>query len=179
MIDVKSNSETITTLTDLTSSLSDAERTTFGSILSKLELIPEELASLGSWSKEKYMRNCIFDSDEFELILLCWEAGQTTPIHDHGGEECWVYVVNGIFKETIFTKNFGDALLPSKSVEVNPGEMTYMIDFMGYHELKNISNERSMTLHLYAKPIRSCNILEVETGNCVPRDLTYDTKIQL
>lgn len=176
---MKNNSETNTSLTDLVLSLSDAERTTYGSILSKLNLVPDELAVLGSWSKKKYTRNCIFETNEFELILICWEGGQTTPIHDHGGEECWVYVVDGSFKETIFAKNLDGDFIPSKCTSVGVGDIAYMKDFMGFHELKNERNTRSMSLHLYAKPIRSCNVLELDTGNLAMCELVYDTNIEL
>ena len=50
-----------------------------------------------------------------------------------------------------------------------------MIDFMGCHSLENMSNKRSMSLHLYAKPIRNCNLFDEKTGKFVNKDLVYDT----
>ena len=58
-----------------------------------------------SWSESTYTRNCIFENERFELILICWQSSQKTPIHDHGGEECWVKFIDGEFKETIYKSN--------------------------------------------------------------------------
>jgi cysteine dioxygenase len=50
-----------------------------------------------------------------------------------------------------------------------------MIDFMGVHRLENMQNERSMTLHLYAKPIRNCQTFDERTRTFIRRELAYDT----
>ena len=50
-----------------------------------------------------------------------------------------------------------------------------MIDFMGFHRLENISDNKSMTLHLYAKPIRSCNVFDEDSKKFVNKDMVYST----
>jgi hypothetical protein len=35
------------------------------------------------WNKHKYARNLIEITPQFEAILLCWNEGQESPIHDH------------------------------------------------------------------------------------------------
>ncbi len=89
MIESGTIPQTITTIPELTSALAESERTTFGKILRSLDLPLDELRAKGTWSQDHYTRNCIFENENFELILLCWEAGQATPVHDHGGEECF------------------------------------------------------------------------------------------
>lgn len=128
-----------------------------------------------SWSDECYTRNCIVDNEKFELILLCWGPGQMTPIHDHGGEECWVTIIDGEFKETIYKIDDADGLKEVKSSIAKTNDVTYMIDFMGFHTLENLSNNRSMSLHLYAKPIRSCNSYDEKSGKLVNKELVYTT----
>jgi cysteine dioxygenase len=54
-----------------------------------------------------------------------------------------------------------------------------MIDFMGCHRLENLSNERSMSLHIYAKPIRNCNAFDEDLGEFVRKDLIYNTVFAL
>lgn len=109
------------------------------------------------------------------MILLCWEKGQITPIHDHGGEECWVKVIQGEFREVISKMDKGGELNVVKSTISKSDDISYMIDFMGFHSLENMSNKRSMSLHLYAKPIRNCNLFDEKTGKFVNKDLVYDT----
>ncbi|MCL4148870.1 UNVERIFIED_CONTAM: hypothetical protein GTU68_020361 [Idotea baltica] len=128
-----------------------------------------------SWCDESYTRNCIVENEKFELILLCWKAGQITPIHDHGGEECWVKIIEGEFRETIYTADKSGELKVVKSMISKSNDVTYMIDFMGFHSIENLSSKKSMSLHLYAKPIRSCNIFDENSRKFVNKDLTYDT----
>src|SRR5687768_14867508 len=47
--------------------------------------LPEELlAPHISWSPETYQRNPLYRSAKLEALVLCWEDGQATVIHDHG-----------------------------------------------------------------------------------------------
>ena len=132
--------------------------------MKNLDLSEELFERYCSWSNECYTRNCIVDNESFELILLCWEAGQATPIHDHGGEECWVKVIQGEFKETIYKFNKPGEIRTLRSTVSKKGDLSYMIDFMGFHRLENISKKRSLSLHLYAKPIRNCQLFDEDSG---------------
>ena len=167
--------QSIETLNELVDALSEGERVTFGDILNSIQIPIQAFEEINSWSEECYTRNCITQGDEFELILLCWEKGQASPIHDHGGEECWVKIIDGEFKETLYQKNDAGDLETVKSMKSSNGDITYMVDFMGYHRLENLSNKRSVSLHLYAKPIRSCNVYDEECENFVLKELSYDT----
>jgi len=35
------------------------------------------------WNVHKYSRNLVEINKEFELIVLCWDVGQASPIHNH------------------------------------------------------------------------------------------------
>lgn len=160
---------------DLVTSLSEEERTTFGKIIRNSQIKPEDLDKYTSWSEDCYTRNCIANNEKYELILICWCKGHQTPIHDHGGEECWVKVISGEFEEDIYKQDADKRLMKVKSSISKRGEVTYMKDFMGFHRLKNMANEKSMTLHLYAKPIRKCNIFDEELNTFVPKEMSYHT----
>lgn len=133
-----------------------------------------EFEKHATWSETCYTRNCIAENEDFELILLCWEKGQITAIHDHGGEECWVYFVDGEFREHIYTEGENGELDIIKTTNTKPGDVAYMIDFMGFHNLENRSKKRSMTLHLYAKPIKNCNVYDSEKNEFINKEMSYD-----
>ena len=166
---------TITTLNELVTALSEGERTTYNGIVRSMNIPKSVFNDHCSWSDDCYTRNCIIDTEEFELILLCWGAGHATPIHDHGGEECWVSFIEGEFKETIYQLDEKEELQEVKSEISTSNDISYMIDFMGFHSIENLSNTRSMSLHLYAKPIRSCNAYCEEAGEIINKDLSYTT----
>lgn len=166
---------TCQTLSELVTALSEEERTIYNQIFRSIQIPSNAFKDYCSWSEECYTRNCIFENDKFELILLCWEKGQKTPIHDHGGEECWVKVIEGEFKEVIYTKEESGRLMEIQANISNEGDISYMIDFMGYHSLENSSGKRAMSLHLYAKPIKNCNVFDKNLGKFIPKDLSYCT----
>lgn len=167
------SSTTLQSLNDLITALSEGERTTYNHIIRSIKFQKNALEEYASWSNECYTRNCIVDNEKFELILICWCEGHRTPIHDHGGEECWVKVIEGEFKETIYKQNEAGELCIVKSLISKPNEITYMKDFMGFHRLENLSKKRSMSLHLYAKPIRKCRTFDEESKTFVNKNLTY------
>ncbi|QHI38431.1 Cysteine dioxygenase [Kordia antarctica] len=169
------NSANLQSLNDLITALCEEERTNYDNIIRSANLPNGDFTDYSSWSDECYARNCIIENEEFELILLCWEAGQKTAIHDHGGEECWVKIIQGEFKETRYEKDETGALISTSSLISKANNVTYMIDFMGYHCLENISKKRSMSLHLYAKPIRNCNVFDEKSSQFISKNLSYDT----
>lgn len=166
-------------LQELVTALSEEKRSSFHDIIHSTKIPPSAFEHCYSWSPESYTRNCIVENEKFELILLCWEPGQQTPIHDHGGEECWVQVIQGEFKETIYNLDEAGELTKVKSTSSKAGDISYMIDFMGYHRLENSSEKRAISLHLYAKPIRTCEIYDENTGEFVQKDLEYCTMTEL
>lgn len=162
-------------INELLASLTESERTSYNRIIRSTRITKADIANICTWCDECYTRNCIVQNEKFELIVICWEKGQATPIHDHGGEECWVKVIEGEFKETIYNKSEKGELEIASSIKSETGGVTYMVDFMGYHRLENLSDERSITLHLYAKPIRSCNVYIEEEKTFLTKKMSYDT----
>lgn len=179
MTSSEQNHTIIQSLDELVSSLSEGERTDFSDIIKRTNISAFDFESFDSWSDECYTRNCIVENEDFELILLCWEKGQSTPIHDHGGEECWVTVIQGEFRETIYQVDETGELNELKSRISVPGDISYMVDFMGCHRLENISQGRTMSLHLYANPIRSCQLFDEKTRTFVSKEMSYDTCMEI
>ena len=171
----ESTAKTLQTIDDLIKALSEGERTTYNHLIHSTEFKPNAFDTYASFSDDCYTRNSIIDTEKFELILICWCEGHRTAIHDHGGEECWVKVIKGEFKETIYKQDEAGDLNLVKSAISKANEITYMKDFMGFHRLENISNKKSMSLHLYAKPIRRCTIFNETSKTFVSRDLSYYT----
>lgn len=116
------------------------------------------------WNTKHYARNCVYRNQEFELILLCWEPGQETPVHCHGGEECWVHLIQGALEEDRFEEKSGMVANKVSNAKLAETDLTYMNDSMGFHSLKNISEGRAISLHLYAKPIHSCRVYNPADG---------------
>ena len=159
---------------ELTAALCEHRQTAYNKIIRSVSIPQEAFEDFCSWSEERYTRNCIFENEKFELILICWEKDQKTPIHDHDGEECWVKVIDGTLKETLYKDTPSGPAQFKSSISVK-WTISYMIDFMGYHKLENISDRRAMSLHLYAKPIKKCNVFDDQKQVFSTKTLSFNT----
>ncbi|MGD1848330.1 MAG: cysteine dioxygenase family protein [Salibacteraceae bacterium] len=133
-----------------------------------------EFEQYATWSEEGYTRNCIFRNADFEFILLCWQPGAITAIHGHGGQDCWVYQVDGEVQEERFDRE-DNAFISTAKMVLRAGRLSYMNDQMGYHAIQNTSTSRAMTLHIYASPIERCMVFNPKTNCFEVRELEYDS----
>lgn len=167
--------QTITTLDELVNKLPECTGNEYVEIVKHLHLDLSDFRGFDSWQSDRYTRNLVSRTDKYELILLCWEEGQDTPIHCHNEQECWVYLVEGNFNEKRYKRNSktGEMELEHE-MEMSKGKFSYMNDDMGYHSLTNINNGRTVSLHLYMNPIDRCQIYDPETKTLNWKDLHYD-----
>lgn len=148
-------------------------RKDYVSLANKLDLDEKELSKFAFWDDQQYTRNCIKRTDDYELLLLCWEKNQETPIHCHNGEECWVYMASGKIHEIRYQKDEDDQPYSTNELKMVDSGVSYMNDDMGYHSLANIHNGRSMTLHLYVEPIDECSVYCEDSEKFIFKDLQY------
>lgn len=162
----------INNLSELLTELNNSTKDDYAAIGARLEIPIAQLKTFSHWNSNFYTRNCIERTDHYELILLCWESGQSTPVHCHGGEECWVYVMDGKLQETHF--QYENDKLVTENIEIlGKGEKSFMCDDLGYHKLENTAGKRSMSLHLYMDPIDSCTKFDERLNNFEQVDLSY------
>jgi cysteine dioxygenase len=58
-----------------------------------LATMPVEEASLApylTWNRQHYTRNLIDKTDLYELLAICWETGQSSSVHNHRDQNCWM-----------------------------------------------------------------------------------------
>lgn len=168
----------IASLTQLIETLKTTPSGQFESVAQHLSLTKTDVLPYATFSSSSHTRNCLELNERFELILLCWEPGQMTGIHDHGGEECWVYFMDSLFEEIIYERSQSQVNQTQSKTATN-GSVSYMSEFLGVHSLKNTGNRRGFSLHLYAKPIRSCNVFNTLSGTFEEKKMSYDTQIQV
>ena len=122
-----------------------------------------------------YTRNLIdTDNETYSLLLLCWNPGKESPIHDHPSDGCWVKVMQGAIRESRYrqpvvgeTKN--SPLYCYQESTARTGEVTYIDDTQGFHKVGNPDSYISATLHLYSPPALQCKTWP--TACEMPRDV--------
>lgn len=164
----------IQSIEELVESLDEASPSEYPSIAKRIEIDEEEYYDYATWVEKSYTRNCIARTDEYELILICWDSGAETSLHGHGGQDCWVYQVAGEMTELRYGKTEGELKLTNE-MSFKEGALAYMHDRMGYHILKNKTSQKAMTLHCYMKPVDVCEVYDEEKGKFISRELQYDT----
>ena len=165
----------IESLEELIEKLDHSNSSNQGKIIKQMNIPISDFEAYSSWNKKGYTRNCIHRTDEYELILLCWKKGDTTPIHGHDGQNCWVYQLEGQITEFRYEKIGLGNLVETNRMRLIPGKLTFMNNTMGYHKLRNDTNGRAMTLHVYVSPISSCEVYNDKKLAFELKELEYDT----
>ena len=136
---------------------SQQEQPTLAEIRSWLENVDISTDSLSPYLGFKdgnYCRHLVYRSDILEMLVVCWQAGQKTPIHDHNGSHGAVRVHEGILWETIFHYDDQRGLCYRTARECLSGEVTGA-DIPDIHQLGNpdVSERNLITIHIYSPPL--------------------------
>jgi len=162
-------------LRDIQSSLcSDARGADLALLLERYAREQEDWRDFALFREGCYARNLVGATELFELLVLCWQPGQVSPIHDHQGQRCWMAVLEGCVRENHFRLPAGGSgpLVPGRSQVFSRGAVAYIHDDIALHDI-GPEQGAGVTLHLYSRPIRECRIFDRETGAVTRRGLVY------
>jgi cysteine dioxygenase len=93
-----------------------------------------------------YMRKIIYTNKNLDFYIIVWPPGSESGIHDHAAGGCILKILEGSLEETTFSPNF-------EAKEVNQlftNQHSIMTNKIGYHNIRNISNSMSASLHIYS-----------------------------
>jgi cysteine dioxygenase len=102
----------------------------------------------------RYQRNLVRGTERYHLLVLCWKAGQRSPIHDHGQSVCGVRVLRGTATVTFFETAASGDVVATRSEEVPAGGVIGTQDG-DLHQVSNLQGDgrELVTLHVYAPPL--------------------------
>jgi predicted metal-dependent enzyme (double-stranded beta helix superfamily) len=134
---------------------SHPERPTPGRLCERVARETERYLDRVRFSSDRYMRHPILLWDEWEVMLIAWESGQVTPIHDHRGILGGMAVLSGTLAEERFeTPNDKPALLENRK---RPEGDLSDIGPTVLHRLLP-TTPRAVSLHIYRPPLRTMGI---------------------
>ena len=105
-----------------------------------------------------YTRTKVYRDADFELILLNWAPGAASAIHDHGGQHCWMVVLDGSLEVDDYVRLDpgeipGVAYVEARgSRTLGPGEMDLRSGPFDLHRV-SAPQTKAVSLHLYAGPL--------------------------
>jgi cysteine dioxygenase len=144
----------------------------------------DSLAPFLLWDRQHYTRNLIDKTPLYELIAICWEVGQSSSVHNHRDQNCWMAVPSG----RLLVENFhvihqdissGKSTIKStETVEMNISHPCAVDPQEPVHRVFNPRefNERAVSVHVYSRPFDTCVVYSAEQGTCGEIGLHYTTE---
>jgi cysteine dioxygenase len=141
----------------------------------------ESLAPWIAFDASRYTRTRLHRSDAFELLLLCWDRGQATPVHDHDGQAGWFTVLEGALGVQEYDREGGPDDLRSLAAREETAEgalrlhegRRYVVEAgrsvaeaEGPETIHRVGpvGGRALSLHLYAGPLDSFLVFDAARG---------------
>jgi len=152
-----------------------------GALFRRLQVSQKDLEPFCFIDQQKnYTRNLIATDDEtLTLLLLCWNPGKYSPIHDHPCDGCWMRVCQGRINEVRYNMNkkennfdgsdekekgtgtgtASSSFTCTMDTTFEQGNMTFIDDDLGYHKVGNPCEDAvAISMHLYSPPFAECKI---------------------
>ncbi len=119
----------------------------------------------------RYTRNLVDDGNgRFNIMLLCWNEGQASSIHDHAGSHCFMKVLDGNLTETLYDPpalvHEGEPMAVRRETTFDTDGVIYISDKIGMHRVANESHTRvGVSMHIYSPPYSECHCYDDRSGH--------------
>jgi len=131
-----------------------------------------------------YTRNLVYRDELFEVLTLGWERGQSSMIHNHRGQECWMGVPVGRLEiQNYRLLELDEArgrcrLEPSARFAIDPTHCAAVDPAEPIHSVHNRDEygSRALSIHVYSRPFDSCMVYQPERGRCFEVPLEYTSR---
>ncbi len=125
------------------------------------------------FTENRYARNLVYKTKDFECLVLCWLPGQRSPIHDHGDSICAVYTVDGRLSADNYRKTANGHIRADYSEDFRPGSVL-SIQTTEIHQVSNLNDtENLISLHFYLGPLENSFLYSVQHPIYEPYQRTY------
>ncbi len=120
----------------------------------------------------KYARRLLHRDPEgrYTALVMVWDRGQGTPLHDHAGHWCVECVYRGRIRVTSYSVRGGDPengivhFEKEQVVMAGVGEAGALIPPFEYHVLENADQTPTITIHVYGEELTYCHVFDPVDG---------------
>jgi|GEM_PF-5450522 len=109
-------------------------------------------------------RQVMFQNSQFEIVLMSWGSDSSSPIHGHGGSQCYMHILSG---ELIETRYRPYEATPVHEATLTSGSVTHINDHACFHKLSSLVG--AVSLHLYARPLHTMQVFDEAQKNWVDK----------
>ena len=123
-----------------------------------------------------YTRSLVRRTEDYELLVLSWGAGEESPVHNHMGQRCWMAVLDGEVEEVHFKRSEDGPgpLVEGPRKRFPKGNVAFINDEIALHLVRGAEGKAAVSLHLYSKPYDICLVYDPLTGAESAKTLKYD-----
>lgn len=146
-------------------------------------------ASVEPWvllDPRHYTRSLLFQTRQWQGVLMCWSPGQRTTVHDHNQRPAWATLVRG----KLAVRNFSATPTDADGTVFRIDEMSAAVlddsesdcpaqAEAGIHEIRHGGRgPDAVSVHVYRRPMDSCGTYDLVSGRyrrvalAVDRDLS-------
>lgn len=130
--------------------------------ISRLKVDRSEIATHIHFTEDRYARNLVYKCDDFECLVLCWQPGQRSPIHDHANSICAVYAMEGTLSADNYRKSANGHIRADYSEDLKPGSIL-TIQTTEIHQVSNLQDSSNLiSLHFYLGPLENSFLYSVQ-----------------
>jgi cysteine dioxygenase len=128
----------------------------------------QDVKQWASWNDAEgaFTRNLIdTDGTTYTLLLLCWNRGGASVIHDHASSHCFLKAIEGSVLEQTYALCPRTSEVAETARTVLPEQdASFINDARGLHKISNVSADLpAQTLHLYIPPYQECRVYDAST----------------
>ena len=150
------------TLEELNHSASGMRLPDLRRLIENLKPDPKEVKPYIHFTENRYARNLIQKTPDYEALVLCWRPGQRSPIHDHGNSLCAVYMLEGTVSADNYRRTSSGHLRPDYSEDLGPGGVL-TIQTTEIHQVSNLHDSAALiSLHFYLGPLENSFLYSVQ-----------------
>ena len=138
---------------------------------------PQELEEFLLWRPDRYTRNLVYRNDLFQVLVMCWNIGQASPVHDHAGQRCWMSMEEGRLEISNYSYKRGEVLeYLNTEIAGEPPDAIHVDQCNSIHQISNRCSwcQPAVSLHVYSLPFGSCYIYDLATGSRDLKELGND-----
>jgi cysteine dioxygenase len=133
-------------------------------LMQRLEITRGDVEEVVRFDDGHYKRNILKVGSGYAALILCWQPGQASPIHDHRGSACGVLVLEGVVTETKYGRAADGMLFETDTRSYRPGSVCGSWD-ADIHVIRNDepAGRDLITLHVYTPPLRSFHLYRLDS----------------
>jgi len=131
--------------------------------------VPESFmrAATGQYARRLLHRD---PAGRYTVLVMVWDQGQGTSLHDHAGMWCCECVYRGRIRVTSYSITGGDPehdlveFREQSVVHAGIGEAGALIPPFEYHMIENPTDQTAVTIHVYGGEMKFCHVYEPVGG---------------